>query len=73
MKTQLKKKLVTVVWSVTMEVDLPEDVGLDELTSLVAPNDIYDKAADIVYQAYGQLGEQEGVITDVQDQDDEGE
>lgn len=63
----MKNKLVTVCWSVTVEVKLPKGVGVDELEAFDSPKKIQDLASNIVLEASENISWKDGVITDVQD------
>lgn len=62
-----KKKFVTVCWSVVVEANLPDDVGVDELEDYSAPRELQEQAFNIVKNAYANVSAKDGVITDVQD------
>jgi hypothetical protein len=61
------KKLITVAWSVTIEADLPDEVGLDELESWNGPH--AKLAEEIISQAVDALDAdgKTATITDVQE------
>jgi len=61
------KKLVTVCWSCTIEVNLPEGIGVDELEDLGQSEEIQNLASNIVRDASNNISWKDGVITDVQD------
>jgi hypothetical protein len=59
----MNKKLVTVCWSYTVEVELPDGIGADELNDY-SP-EIVDIADAVVKEAASNLNWKDGVITDV--------
>lgn len=64
------KKLITVSWSTTVEVEIPARLGnpgIDELEAYDSPKEIQDIASEAVKAASNQLNWKDGVITDVQD------
>jgi hypothetical protein len=66
----MPKKLITVAWSTTVEVEIPTRLGnpgVDELEAIDSPKEIQDLASEAVKAASNQLNWKNGVITDVQD------
>jgi hypothetical protein len=63
----MSKKLVTVCWSYTVEIDLPDGVGVDELEAYDSGKNVADLADTIVKEAASNLNWKDGVITDVSD------
>lgn len=61
------KKLVTVMWSTTMEVDLPEDATVDTFDTINSP--FAEMAYTIKSNGYEQISAQDAEITDVQNID----
>ena len=64
------KKLITVCWSYTVEADVPDGVGVDELEDymLCETNpDLAKVANTVVREASNNINWKDGVITDVQD------
>lgn len=62
------KALVTVAWSNTVEVELPDGTTIDDLENFRAPDSIRDLAAKARTEAYDNFRPGDGVITDVQEQ-----
>lgn len=67
MNPKTVKKLVTVAWSASVVVDLPEYVGIDELDDFNAPKKIQDLASNAVKEAWDNVSWKDGIITDVQE------
>lgn len=63
----MSKKIVTVCWSTTVEVELPDDVGINELNEFTGPN--AERANKIIKDGYHNIHMKDGVITDVEDED----
>jgi hypothetical protein len=59
-------KHITVTWSYTIGVDVPENVGIEELNDITASDDVQKLASDIVQQASNNINWKHGEITDVQ-------
>jgi hypothetical protein len=60
------KRLVTVCWSYTVEADLPEGVGVEELEAFDSGKQNADLADSIVKEAASNLNWKDGVITSVE-------
>ncbi len=63
------KKLVTVMWSTTVSVDLPEGADLESLNDWKGPH--AELGGKIVCDASDNIEWKQGEITDVQDDDTE--
>lgn len=66
----MKRKLITVCWSYTVEMDVPEhleNISVDELEDFTSPKEIQDLASNAVRQAGANLNWKDGIITDIQD------
>ena len=62
------KKLATVCWSYTVEIDIPEDVNPDSLLDEYPRDPLVSEAATKAIEAAGaNLNWKDGVITDIQD------
>ena len=61
------KKLITVQWSYTVEVEVPEGVTVDDLEDYNAPEEIANIANTAIVLASDSLSWKDGVITDMQD------
>lgn len=61
------KKLVTVAWATTVEIELPEEIGLEELTDWQASTEIEELASKAAKEAFDNISWKGGEITDVQD------
>lgn len=62
-----KTKLVTVCWSTTLEVELPDDVTIESLNN--PQNPYYPIGYTLKCNGYEQISESDGEITDIQDVD----
>lgn len=58
------------MWSTTVLMDLPENVGIEELHDFNCPKEIDEKHAEILKLAYSQIQCGDGEITDIQTEDE---
>lgn len=61
------KKLVTVVWSVTVAVDVPEDFNEDNAESYDSAPEIGEAAKRAIDDAWGNVQKNDGIITSVEE------
>lgn len=61
------KALITIAWSSTVEMELPDGTGIDDLENYRASNEILELAAKARKEAYDNFRACDGVITDVQE------
>ena len=71
--TQNMKKLITVCWSATVEIEVPDSINASELVEadFNSSDEIQKIAINVIKDAYCNIGERDGIITDIQDSENE--
>lgn len=64
------KAQITICWSNTVEIEIPDGTTLDDLEDYRAPENIREIADKIRDEAYSNISAAHGVITDVQESDE---
>lgn len=59
------------MWSRSVIIELPDEVGLIELTSGDAPPEIEEKCGEAIKSAYDEINWRDGEVTAVEDYEDD--